>query len=121
MAKNHIQPGDSLTYANGTGSAVQSGDVVVVGTQIGVALVDIADGASGAVGVSGVWELPKVAAAVIAQGEAVLWDVSAGAFDDAAAVPAAGDVKGACVAWEAAGNGATVVRVKLNVGVGTVS
>ena len=65
--------------------------------------------------------LPKVAAAVIAQGEFVIWDVSAGAFDDSLATPATGDVSKCCVAVAGAIANATYVDVKLNVGVGVVA
>jgi predicted RecA/RadA family phage recombinase len=121
MATNFVNDGKVITYAN-TGSAISSGDVVVVGQQLGIALVDIAaTTGTGSVALSGVYSVPKVSAAVIAQGESVIYDVSASAFDDNAATPATGDVSGCCVAMEAAGNGVTTVNVKLNVGVGTVA
>lgn len=121
MSTNYVQGGYIINYVN-SGAAIASGDVVVVGEQIGVALVDIAaTTGTGSVQLSGVFELPKVSAAVIAQGESVIWDASEGAFEDNAATPATGDVSGCCVAVEAAGNGVTTVKVKLNVGVGTVA
>lgn len=120
MATNYVSDGGVILYSN-SGSAISSGDVVVVGEQIGVALVDIANGATGSVQIDGVFSLPKVSGAVIAQGESVIWDASAGAFDDNAATPATGDVSGCCVAVEAAGDGVTTIAVKLNVGVGTVA
>jgi len=70
----------------------------------------------------GVFNLPKVDAAVIAQGEAVIYDITASEFDDAAATPASGDVSQCCVAWES--KGATTgenIAVKINVGGGTVT
>jgi predicted RecA/RadA family phage recombinase len=120
MATNYVNEGLSLTYTN-SGSAISSGDIVVAGNQIGVALVDIANGATGEVAVQGVYTASKVSAAVIAQGESVIYDVSAGAFDDNAATPATGDVSGCCVAMEAAGAGVLTIKVKLNVGIGTVA
>lgn len=120
MAKNLVRDGNTITYANATGSDIASGSVVVIGAMLGVALVDIADGASGEVAMQGVFDLPKAAAAEIAQGETVIYDVSASEFDDNQAVPAAGDVSGAAVAWEAAGAGAETVRVKLT-GPGSVT
>jgi predicted RecA/RadA family phage recombinase len=105
MAKNYVQEGKVIDWTNG-GTAVASGDVVVIGTLLGVALVDIANGASGAVQIGGVFNAPKVDAAVIAAGETLTWDVSASKFDDDQATPAAGDVTGAAaVAVE--GKGAT--------------
>lgn len=116
MAKNFVQDGDIIQWTNG-GTAVASGDVVVIGSNgdalLGIALVDIANGASGSVKLNGVFEVPKVSAAVIAQGEYVIWDASAGAFDDNAATPATGDVSDGAIAWEAAGNAVTTIKVKL--------
>lgn len=120
MATNKVQDGKTINHSNSSGSAISAGDPVVIGQQIGVAAVDIADGASGECSMEGVFTLPKVSAAVIAKGEEVIWDASAGAFDDNAAVPATGDVSGACTAWEAAGNGVTTIAVKINTGLGTL-
>ena len=125
MATNYVQQGDVITWTNG-GSAVVSGDVVVICSAgdaiMGVALVDIANGASGSVAIEGVYDVPKVDAAVIAAGEYVLWDSSAGGFDDNAATPAAGDVADGAVAIE--GKGATTgenIKVKLTGVPGTLS
>lgn len=119
--KTSVQLGDSLTYAN-SGSAISAGAVVVVGEQVGIAAVDIAaTSGTGTLNMTGVFDVPKVSAAVIAQGESVIWDASAGAFDDNAATPASGDVSNACTAWEAAGSGVTTIAVKINTGKGTVA
>ena len=117
---NYVQPGSRLTWTNG-GFAVTSGAVVVVGNLIGIATGDIGAGATGELAMDGVFTVPKVSGAVIAVGEKVMWDASAGAFDDSAASPATGDVTVCCVAWAAAGNGDTTLPVKINVGVGTVA
>lgn len=122
MATNYQQPGEVMDWTNATGSDVSSGDVVVIGAVLGVALVDIANGATGSVAISGVYTAPKVSGAVIAQGESLTWDVSAGAFDDNAASAATGDITGApAVAFEGAGNGATTLAVKLTGVAGTVN
>jgi len=122
MATNFVQDGNVIDYSN-SGSAISSGDLVVMGETLGVALVDIAaTTGTGAVAVTGVYNFAKVSAAVIAQGESLTWDVSAGAFDDNAATPATGDVTGAaCFAAEAAGNGVTTIAVKLTGTPGTVA
>lgn len=119
MATNYIQEGAVIDYV--AGADITSGSVVVAGNIIGVALTDIANTETGSLAISGVFEVPKVSAAVIGQCQSVMYDVSASAFDDNLATPATGDVSGACVAVEAAGNGDTTVKVKLNVGVGTVA
>lgn len=121
MAKNYQQLGVIANYTNSTGAAIASGQVVVVGQTLGVALVGIAIGATGSVALEGVFDAPKVSGAVIAQGESLTWDVSAGAFDDNAATAATGDVTGPCaVAFEAAGNGVTTLAVKFTGVPGTV-
>lgn len=113
-----VQRGDVIDYT--AGADVASGDVVVIGNIIGVALTDIANGATGSVATRGVFTVPKVSAAVIAQGESLVWDVSAGKFDDNLATPATGDISGAAAcAWEAAGNGVTSIDVYLTGAPGT--
>jgi len=123
MANNKVQEGKVITWTNGTGSAVVSGQVVVVGQVLGVALVDIASTASGSVQIrDGVFNVPKVSGAVIAQGGSLSWDASAAAFDDNAASPATGDVQGGgAVAMEAAGNGVTDIDVLFTGIPGTVT
>jgi predicted RecA/RadA family phage recombinase len=118
--KNFIQPGDVITWTNGTGSAVASGDVVVMKHTIGVACVDIANGASGEVSLAGVYTLVKASAAVVVAGEKLLWDASESNFDDSSASPASGDILGAAIAVEGAGSGVLTVKAKL-VGPGALS
>lgn len=118
---NYIKPGETRDWTNDTGSAVSSGDVVVVGQQLAIASVDIANGATGSVCFEGEFSVPKVSAAVIKHGEMVIWDVSAGAFDDNAATPATGDVSNAAVAAEDGASGATTLRVQLSNRIGTVA
>jgi predicted RecA/RadA family phage recombinase len=121
MATNYVYAGETLDHTN-AGSAISSGDVVVVGNIIGVALVDIATSGTGTLAIEGVFDLPKVDGAVITIGQKLLWDVSAGKFDDSLATPATGDVSVCCVAMESKGatTGGTI-RAKINVGVGTVA
>jgi len=119
-SNNYVDTGHIIQYT--AGADITVGSAVVVGQQIGVALEDIANGATGSVAMNGVYNLPKVDAADINQGESVIWDASAGKFDDNAATPATGDVSGCCVAMES--KGATTdenIKVKLNIGVGTVA
>lgn len=116
------QDGKVITYSN-TGSAITAGSVVVMSHMIGIALTDIAaTSGTGAVAVEGVWSgIPKVTAAVFAVGEKLIWDTSAGKFDDAAATPATGDITGACVAWVAGANGETTCTIKLTPGNATLT
>lgn len=126
MATNYVYEGKRLSYTN-TGSAISAGDVVVVGKLLCVALEDIAaTTGTGELATEGVWEIPKVDAAVITQGQSITWDVSAasgaGEADDQAATPASGDLTLGCIAWESKGatSGATI-KVKINVGPNTVT
>lgn len=126
MAKNYVTDGKVIQWTNGTGADVASGQIVKVGpNMLGAALVAIADGASGSVAVDGVFTAPKVSAAVFAQGEKLLFDVSAGsgvgAFDDSAATPESGDVLGGAIAWVAGANTETTCTIKLTPGNSTVT
>lgn len=120
MSTNFIQDGDVIQFT--AAATYAAGDVVKMGGTLGVALVDMVSGETGSVAIQGVFELPKVTGAVIAQGESLVWDVSAGKFDDNLAVAASGDVSGAsAIAWEAAGNGVTTLAVRLTGVAGTVT
>lgn len=122
MATNYVEGGDVIQWTNGTGSDVDSGKVVKVGKVLGVTLQDIASTKTGSVRIKGVFTVPKVAAAVIAQGENLVWDVSAGAFDDNAATPATGDVSGgSAVAFEAGAATTTSIKVLFTGIPGTVA
>lgn len=124
MAKTLVQDNGVKLWTNGTGSTVSSGGVVVAGNMIGIALVDIANGETGSVDFtpgrvfSGI---PKVTAAVFTVGEKLIWDTSAGKFDDSAATPATGDVTGAVVAWVAGANLETTCTIMLTPGNSTVT
>ncbi len=110
MAQNHIQPGAALEYTNSTGAAIVSGQVVKVGSRIGVAFGDIAAGAKGQLAMAEVWELPKLSTDdMSAVGTEVYWDDTAKNITiTATANTLAGYV------FAAAGAGATTVQVKLN-------
>ena len=122
MTTKYVQDGKVIQYAN-AGSAIAAGDVVVMGNTIGIALEDIAATSGvGSVAIEGVFaNIPKVTAAVFAQGEKLIWDVSAGKFDDAAATPASGDVTGGAIAMVAGANLETTCTIKLTPGNNTVT
>lgn len=114
MTTSAVQKGDVINYT--AGSDIDSGDIVVTGHTIGVAVTDIANGDTGALAIEGVFTAPKVSAAVFAVGEKLIWDVSAGAFDDSAATPASGDITGGAIAVVAGANLETTCTVKLTPG-----
>ncbi len=120
MTTTFKQDGKVIQYT--AGANISAGAVVKIGNVLGIALTDIASGATGSVALEGVFSAPKVSAAVIAQGESLTWDVSAGAFDDNAAVAATGDVTGAAAhAWAGAAATTTTVLVKFTGVPGTVA
>ena len=112
---NRLGDGPSVLYTN-AGSAISSGDVVAMGDTLGIAAVDIANGASGIVHVEGEFTVAAVTTSVIAVGERVMWDSSASEFDDSAATPATGDITGGAIATSASGNGVSTVTIKLTPG-----
>lgn len=118
--RNRVQNGRRIDHT--LAAAVSSGDVVVVGNMVCVASVDGEIGDTIALAVSEVYNLPKLDAAVIAQGETVAYDDSAGEVDDNAITPAAGDITNFGIAWE--GKGATTgesIAVLLTPGTGVVN
>jgi len=121
MANNYIQPGHVLNYTNTTGAPVASGDVVVAGNLLGVALVDIAPAATGSVTLTGVFWLPKKTGVIIAQGEALVWSAADHAFGGAATAAAAGNVSSAATCFESAAADDDKVQVKLIGTPGTVA
>lgn len=108
MATNHVQPGNVIPWTNSTGSAVSAGAVVVIGLFVGVALTDIANGATGSVAIEEVFELPKATGVAFAIGAAVYYDTG-----DTNCNATAEDNYYAGLAFEAAASAATTVKVKL--------
>jgi predicted RecA/RadA family phage recombinase len=94
---------------------VTSGQGVLVGNLFGVAAKTATEGESVEIATVGVYELPKLASAVIAAGARVAWDDTA----KQVVLPGAGKAP-IGIAIEAAGNGAATVRVRLN-GVATAA
>ena len=66
---SYVQDGDLLDYT--PGSAVAAGEVVVIGSLVGVAPRAIAANALGALAVEGVYEIPCATGATGAQGSAI--------------------------------------------------
>lgn len=120
MANNYVQPGRVLDWVNTGTSGVASGQVVVAGALLGVALCAIPVGATGSVQVEGVFSVPKKAGAAVGQGVAVVF--KAATKDFTVGSPAAGDVSGATAfAFAAADSAATSLLVKFTGVPGTVT
>lgn len=73
---SYIADGDLFDYT--PGSAVAAGDVVVIGSLVGVAPRPIAANALGALCVEGVFEMPCATGATGAQGSAISWYATSG-------------------------------------------
>ena len=126
MATNQDQGVNVVDHT--AGSAYDSGDVVVLGTvtsqacTVGIALKDIASGAVGPVAIRGTFNIAKVSAAVIIQGELVDWIAASESVDDNVATSTAtGDIPGFGMAMESAGNGVTTIAVQLLPGTGVLT
>ena len=70
----YIQRGESLDYKNGTEAAIAAGDIVMLGSVLGVAATDIPVGMVGAVYVEGVFRLPKTSENAVTIGTHVYYD-----------------------------------------------
>lgn len=118
MAKNFVARGDVVDFI--AAGDITSGQIVVMGHTLGVALKDGVSGDTVPVAIEGVFEVPKVSAAVFVVGEKLVFDISAasgaGEFDDSSATPAAGDITGGAIAMRAGANTETSCLVKLTPG-----
>jgi predicted RecA/RadA family phage recombinase len=106
--KTFIQNGDVITVTAPTGG-VASGDGVIVGSLFGIAAFTAAEGEAVEIATRGVYILPKNPTAVIAVGAQVAWDATTKQID----LPGTG-LYPVGIATEAAGNGITTVRVRLD-------
>lgn len=73
---SYVQKGDVVDYT--PASAVAAGDVVVIGSLVGVAPRAIAANALGSLAIEGVWEMPCATGATGAQGSAINWYATSG-------------------------------------------
>ena len=107
----YVHEGKSIDYT--PGSDVSAGDVVVQGDLVGIAKLDIAASALGALAVTGVFDLPKTTGVgeAIPAGANVYWDAGDGVAktDDES-----GANKGLGKAIAAAGDDDETVRVRLS-------
>ena len=108
MAKNFVKDGKTLTWTNGTGTAVASGDLVMVENIPCVAAVDIANGATGELYTEGVFTLPAVNNAAFAQGKPLYLVASTGKLSLTAE-----DQKYVGLCWTAKAETATTAACKI--------
>lgn len=105
--KNAISTGSVIPYT--ASSAVSSGQVVLIGTKVGVAIADIASGATGSVQMTGEFLVTKLSTDVVAQGVALYWDNT----NKRLTTTASGNTY-AGYATQAAGNGVATVQININ-------
>jgi len=110
MAKNFVHEGTAVEYT--AGADISSGDVVAMGDSIGIALTDIANGATGAVAIEGVFTVAKAAGTAWNCGDKLDWDASASAFAKGI-TEATGDISDCAIAFGDAETAATTATVKL--------
>lgn len=113
--KNNVAKGERITWTNGTGSAVVSGQLVRVGVLLAVASVNIPNGGVGELEIGEVYTVPKKSSDNITQGQALAYDQSAGNVTNTLGAAASGDLTGVAVAYEAAAAATTTVKVWLPV------
>ncbi|MGF7431089.1 DUF2190 family protein [Thermoanaerobacterium thermosaccharolyticum] len=109
MAKGiYIQKGEVIDFINNTGADIAYGDVVPIGSRIGIAAENIAKGATGSLNVTGVYELPAQNDITFNVGDEVYWDNTAGNVTKTAGTIRAGWVV------EAKAQTETTAKVKIN-------
>ena len=72
MTTKFVQPGEVIDYT--AGYNIASGQVVLMGARIGVALKAIANGETGPMQVTGVFNIAKLSTDNMAQGALLYWD-----------------------------------------------
>lgn len=112
--KNFVQPGNNLTVA--APYAVDSGEGVLIGQLFGIAAGDADNGADVDIATVGVFDIAKKSADVFTVGAPVYFDTAtktarSGTTTDSNSAGEWEALIGVCT--EAAGAGATTVRVKL--------
>ncbi len=106
--KNYVQPGGTITLT--APDDITSGQIVAVGSLVGVAAGDAATGEDLDLVTEGVFTLPKPSTEVVAVGDVLYLDAGAGVAtldDDTGANPRIG------IAVTAAANPSATVNVKL--------
>lgn len=112
--KNFIQNGAMITVPAPTGG-IASGRGMIVGGLFGIAATNAPEATNVEIATTGVYDLPKAPATVLALGDRVAWDDTAKVI-----APSATGLYPVGIAITAAGNGAVTVRVRLD-GVATAA
>ena len=113
MATNYVQEGKVFPFT--ASAATESGQVVVVGSLVGISMADVASGSTGQLAVEGVFDIPAATAAITV-GAPVYWDADGdpvgGTEGSGAATATSTDntLMGHAISAKGAGGG--IVRVK---------
>lgn len=108
------QRGEALDYTNSTVNKIEANTIVKYGSRIGVVGGDIAPGETGAIHVTGVFDMPLSDAAGIDAGADVYWDgTGITASADNGGNPATAHTRAGFVA-AATASGAKTILVKIN-------
>lgn len=111
---SYKQPGEIMDFVNSTGGAIAVDTLIRISDRVGVACVDIANGETGSVQVSGVCEVAKLSSDVVAQGDSLYFDEGDARVTLSDGGGGSGGNTLAGYAFAGAGNGATTVLLKLN-------
>lgn len=103
-----VSEGNTIDYTP-SGSALSAGQVVDLGTFVGVAITDIADGVTGALAIEGIFDFAKYTGQSFAVGDIVYWDEGTNTATSTSGYSEA--TIGKCVKLAASGD--STVRVKL--------
>lgn len=106
MRNKILDEGCTIPYAHS--SAVVSGQPVLIGDVLGVAVKDYEANEEGMYDIEGVFELPKTTADALAQGAICFWDDTAKKITSTASTN-----KPVAIVWVAGVNGDTTCRVSL--------
>ncbi len=109
MARNFIQPGDTITLT--APYAVTSGDGLLVGSIFGVAAGNAADAETVEVALIGVFDLKKAASQAWSAGDKVYWDDT---NKETTKTATSNTLIGVATEAVAGGAGDTIGRVRLN-------
>lgn len=107
MTTKYVMSGDVIDYV--ATAEVSAGQVLLIGNRVGVALTAIANGATGAVRVRGVFTIAKLSTDVVAAGDLLYWDAGNSRLTTTASTH-----KVAGYAFKAAGSGVTTVEISIN-------
>lgn len=114
--KNYVNDGRTVEHT--AAATIASGDVVVIGDNVGVALGDAATGESVTVAMNGRFSVAKTTGTAWSQGDKLDWDVSALEFQKGLS-SALGDVTDCAIAAIDAASGDATGEIILTPGTGT--